>query len=174
MTTLKRAPVVLMALGLTGCTSVLVGGGPTADLGTIAVGGVHGGVGAHAEAGIYKARAKSDVGGVISLAVAGYTGDNDGDPIFFTTLEARYRSWLGAMGAAIRPFLELGGGPTVTWISSQQAGVTGHVALGLAGGGHSVGWWLSLRERPAFLYGRQPEFFNSTQLLLGIELHRSR
>lgn len=174
MTTLKRAPLVLMALGLTGCTSALVGGGPTVDLGTIAVGGVEGGVGAHAEAGIYKARARSDVGGVISLAVAGYTGDNDGDPIFFTTLEARYRSWLGARQTTVRPFLELGGGPTVTLISGHQAGLTGHVALGLAGGGGSVGWWLSLRERPAFLFGRQAEFFNSTQLLLGIELHSSR
>lgn len=167
---LGRAAVLLL-LGLCGCARGFVAAGPTADVGTLGVSGLQGGLGGHLEIGAFWDRARSALGGVLAGTLAGYSSAGDADPVFLTTLEIRSRQSLGARTRSVRPFIEVGGGGAVMWSAGPQAGgLVGHIAAGLQGGGTGTQWWVALRERPAGLLGGQAEFFNSVQLTLGLEI----
>jgi hypothetical protein len=169
-----RAAVVLL-LGLCGgCTRWFVAAGPTADVGTLGVSGLEGGLGGHLEIGLLHDRGRSALGGVLSGTLAGYSSAGDADPVFLTTLELRSRHWLGTSTRSVRPFVEVGGGGAVMWSAGPQAGgLVGHIAAGLQGGGTGTQWWVAIRERPAGLLGGQAEFFNSVQLTAGLEIRRT-
>jgi hypothetical protein len=170
----RRAQALSFMLLLCGaCTRAFVAAGPTADVGTLGVSGLQGGLGGHLEIGVLHERQRSALGVALTGMIAGYSSAADADPVFFTTLEARSRRWLGGPTRSVRPFLEVGGGVGMMWVAGPQAGgLVGHVAAGLQGGGSGLQWWVALRERPAGLLGGQAEFFNSAQLALGLEVRR--
>jgi hypothetical protein len=158
----------LMLLGCTGCAGAFVAGGPSVDSGTVAVSGVTTGVGGQVEVGRFWPSTGPEWGVALGGAVAGFRSEGDADPILVASLEARHRSWFNH-GDSTRSFFEAGVGPIVTFIAGpQQGGVVAHLALGLEGGG-STRWSIALRERPALLYGRQSEFYNSVQALFGLQ-----
>jgi hypothetical protein len=155
------------------CSTAFVAAGPTGDVGTLGVSGLQGGLGGHLEMGAVWERERSAWSGVLTGTLAGYSTAADADPVVLTALEARSRRWLGLRTRSVRPFLEVGGGVGAMWAAGLQAGgLVGHVAAGFQGGGTGTQWWIALRERPAGLMGGQAEFFNSVQLVLGLEVSR--
>jgi hypothetical protein len=164
----------LLLLGTTACGGVFSAGGPTLDVGTLAVSGLQGGVGGHLEVGRLWPGERLALGAALTGALAGYSSAGDADPVFFTGLEVRARHPLGPDGKAVRPFLEVGGGPVVAWVAGPRAGgLVAHLALGFQGGRHGLPWWIALRARPAGLVGSgQAEFFGSMQLSFGLLLER--
>jgi hypothetical protein len=175
MTTSSVTLLLGLLLGLAACSSGFVAAGPTGDLGTLGVSGLQGGLGGHLEMGAVWERERSAWSGVLTGTLAGYSTAADADPVVLTALEARSRRWLGLRTRSVRPFLEVGGGVGAMWAAGLQAGgLVGHVAAGLQGGGTGMQWWVALRERPAGLMGGQAEFFNSVQLVLGLEINGPR
>ena len=168
--TLPRSLLTAALLpGLWTCSGTFVAAGPTADVGTLGVSGLQGGIGGHLEIGKLWERERSALGAVVSGAVAGYSSAADADPVFFTGLEVRSRRWLGDDGPGLRPFLEVGGGPVVAWVAGPQAGgLVAHLGAGFQGGRSDWQWWLALRARPMGLVGGQAEFFGSTQMVFGL------
>ena len=155
--------------GLWACTGTFVAAGPTADVGTLGVSGLQGGIGGHLEIGKLWERERFALSAVVTGAVAGYSSAGDADPVFFTGLEVRSRRWLGHDGPGMRPFLEVGGGPVVAWVAGPRAGgLVAHLGAGFQGGRPDLPWWVALRARPMGLVGGQAEFFGSTQLVFGV------
>lgn len=166
---------LILAMSSTGCGGGFVAAGPTLDAGTLGVTGLESGVGGHSEAGTLWEREDYSLGVAVTGALAGYQGEGDGDPLFFTSAEARYRRALGQPRASSRPFVEAGCGPVLAWMAGpRQGGLSLHCAVGIEGGGESLRWWIALRERPTGLFGRQAEFFNSAQVVFGLTMPRSR
>lgn len=166
---------VALSVSLAGCGGVFLAAGPSLGAGTMAVSGLQGGIGAHLEAGRFWPGPDNEWGAVGTGSLAGYSGEGDGDPIYLTTIEGRYRSWPGPAEAGPRPFFEAGAGPGMAWLAGpRQGGLTAHLAIGIGSRGSSLGWWLALRERPAVLFGGQAEFYNAVQLVLGLQLAGTR
>jgi hypothetical protein len=168
----RQAWLVLLLPGCWACAGAFVAAGPTADVGTLGVGGMQGGVGGQLEIGmLFRQRERSTLGAALTGSLAGYSTAADADPLFFTGLELRFRRWYGAGTRSTRPFVEVGGGPVVAWAAGPQAGgVVAHLGAGLQGGGPEPRWWVALRARPAGLAGGQAEFFASTQIVFGLAL----
>ena len=156
--------------GLLACAGTFLAAGPTADVSTLAVSGLQGGIGANLEIGRLWERERLALGAAVTGAVAGYSSAADGDPVFLTGLELRSRRWLGPEGPGLRPFLEIGAGPVIAWIAGPRAGgLVAHLGAGFQGGRSDLQWWMALRARPMGLLGdSQAEFFGSTQLVLGV------
>lgn len=154
---------------LTGCGPVLVGGALGFDAGTLGVSGVETGVGAQAEIIAFDRDGSSGVGPAVQLA--GYSSSGDGDPIAFTTLEARYAGWNPFGGGA---YLEVGTGLGAAWSPGvHHAAVPVQVEVGLE---RPLGAWtgrVGVRERfIGLIGGGSPplEAFNAVQLVLGVTL----
>lgn len=150
------------------CNSAFFAAGPTLDAGTLGVSGVETGIGAHAEAGLTQEHEGGSVGAGLAGTLSGFSSEGDTDPIFFTSLEARYRRYGGTPDRGVRPFYGVGGGPVMAWVAGpRKGGLVLNLEIGLRGG-RGLEWWLGLRERPVGMIGGQAEFFNSVQLIAAL------
>lgn len=156
---------------LSGCSSVLAGGGAGYDAGTPGVSGVESGVGGHAEAIGYAEPRATGYGLGAAVELAGYSTDGDADPIAFTTLEARYRRGLGGDGAS-GAYWEAGSGLGVAWspgIQRVAVPLQGEIGVPTAAGGLLLS--AGVRERFLGLLGTgspPTDAFNSVQLIVRI------
>jgi hypothetical protein len=153
---------------LAGCSSLRVGGAVGFDAGTLGVSGVEVGTGAQVEA-IAMLTPRFGVGP--SLQLAGYSTSGDGDPIWLTTLEARYR--LGQPGTA-SAYLEGGAGIGLAWSPDvHHVAVPLQVELGVERRLGGIGGRVAIRERftPLIGSGSPPlDALNSLQLAVGIRV----
>lgn len=162
---MRRLFPLALLLTTPACAGTFVAGGPSFDYGTLDASGVGTGVGGVLEAGF---RSRASLSGAVTGALVGYRSEGDADPIFLTTLEARYLRPLGNPARRVRPFLELGGGPAMAWVAGpRNGGLVAGLGLGLEGGGEGARWWLTLRERPTLLFSGRAEVIGSTQLVFG-------
>jgi hypothetical protein len=153
---MNRPKLLLLLRGLLACTGTFVAAGPTADVGTLAVSGLQGGIGGHLEIGKLWERERFALGAAVTGAVAGYSSTADADPVFLTGVEVRSKRCLGHEGPGVRPFLELGGGPVIAWVAGPQAGgLVAHLGAGFQGRRSNLQWWVALRARPMGLVGGQ-------------------
>ena len=124
---IARLLCLLLLPPLSGCGSVTLAGAAGFDAGTFGVPRVKTGVGSHIEAIRYVRDGHSDVGLGAAFELAGHATGNDADPLFFTTLEFRYRRAFGVTIAPNQPYWEIGTGVGIPWrghprCSSSSAG----------------------------------------------------
>ena len=168
---MKRAALVLAlvlpALALCGCSSVLVGGSVGLDAGTLAVSGVGTGVGLQTEIIGFNRSQRLGVGP--SAHLVGYSTSGDGDPIWLTTVEARYRvaNRFGGPG-----YLHVGTGLGGAWTPDlRHVAVPFQIEFGIR---HAVGRFtarIGIRERLVAVFGTGTppwDAVNSVQLTTGI------
>jgi hypothetical protein len=163
-------PLSLSALVLlSGCAGAYLAGGPSIDSGTYDVTGVKTGTGVQVELGFQSKEDGTGAGGYLSSGLMGYSSPGDGDPIYQTLLEFRYRGFLGDPTRRIRPFYALGLGSGVFFVAGPRGGaLTLHGELGLELGRGSRAVTLSIRERPALYESGSRDFMNSVQIFLGL------
>lgn len=162
------------ALLIAGCGGrTIVGGGAAHSYGSVSVPGNEQGIGVSLEVGHYRRVGSGSIGGVVAIDAAGYTGAGDGDGIFWSELQIRYRRDLRGHGKP-GPFLAFG--PAIGYGLGDS--VDGE---GIFGGIVELGYEFSLsetlaldvsvRERPALFVsdGRPRSEFNNT-LVLGLDL----
>jgi hypothetical protein len=68
-----RLPIILLLLGSAACSGAFVAAGPSLDMGTLAVSGLHGGVGRHLELGKLCKKEPTALGVALTGAIAGYS-----------------------------------------------------------------------------------------------------
>ena len=169
-----RGPTLFaIVIVASGCSSVLVRGGPSYDLGTLGVSGVETGFGGQAEAIGYRQRGGTGYGLGLTLELAGYSTEGDGDPVAFTSLEGRHRIMLGE-GEDAGVYSELGTGVGLAWAPGVQ-----RVTIPLQGEAGVQERWagtffsLGIRERFLPMIGEgSPAFdvLNSVQVVAGVGL----
>jgi hypothetical protein len=152
-----------------GCARIFIAGGPSVDSGTFDVSGVKTGAGGQLEVGFQANGDGSGFGGYLSSGLIGYSSPGDGDPIYQTLLEARYRQVWGQPTKEMRPFYSLGIGSGVFYVAGPRgAAVTMHSELGVELRTGSTTLALCVRERPALFLSGSPDFLNSLQVFLGL------
>ena len=171
MSRIRRSLWLVVVPALSGCSAVMVAGGPGFDAGSFGVSGVENGIGAHIEVIRYP-RADSlglGLGGAFELA--GYPSGGDADPLGFTTFEVRYRRPFDTT-AAHGAYWEIGSGGGIAWSAGiRAAAVPLQGEIGMQKQTGSVLLSIGLRERFLGLIssGSPPlDFFNSVQVVVGV------
>lgn len=168
-----RAPGSLaLALVLSGCGALHVGGGGNLDVGSYVADGLASGAGGHAEVGISARPNGNGPGAWLTVTRLGYASEVDADPVWVPALEARWATTMEHPTAGLHPLLELGAGV--------GAGVTGslhslaiplHGAIGVAIPMERLHVKLTARARPfLFVSGGSPPFDGAGSLQLGATL----
>lgn len=151
---IARLLCLLLLPPLSGCGSVTLAGAAGFDAGTFGVPRVKTGVGSHIEAIRYVRDGHSDVGLGAAFELAGHATGNDADPLFFTTLEFRYRRAFGVTIAPNQPYWEIGSGVGIPWSAGiRGAAVPLQAEIGLERRVGSVRASVAARERFVGLIG---------------------
>jgi len=157
---------LLVSPTLSGCSSALLGAGPSFDFGTFGVSGVENGVGTQLEVIGYKSASATGTGLGPALQLVGYSAANDADPIAFLTVDLRYRR---QFVSASTLYWSVGTGGGLAW----SAGVRGAAVplqgeVGVARHVRRVQLFVGVRERLVVVIGSgspQWDASNSVQLM---------
>jgi hypothetical protein len=164
---------LLILPALSGCSAVMLAGGPGYDAGTFAVSGIETGIGGQVEVIRYL---RSDGGGLglgPAIELAGHPTANDSDPLFFGTFELRYRR-PSRPGAVSGPYWEAGSGVGVAWSAGVRAvAVPVQAEIGVQRRAGSLLLSVGVRERFLALVGTGAppwDALSSLQLVVGARL----
>jgi hypothetical protein len=172
MSLMGRSLCLLVLPALSGCSSVMLAGGPGYDGGTFGVPGVETGIGGQIEVIRYPRADDAGVGLGAAFELAGHRTYNDADPLFFTTFELRYRRPFGAT-AASGPYWEVGSGGGIAWSAGiRAAAIPVQAGIGVQRQVGSLLLSVGARERFVGLVGTgSPSWdgLNSLQLVFGVQ-----